>query len=412
VTRSPNLLLAAALLAAACVSPPAPLTLPPARIAVAYAPAPAGAAGSPQRLHIEVLAVRDAVAGASIETTALRLPSEHGMPFRAASPLPPGSRWLAGDAAAAWRSASDRLGPECAQRLATDTALLAPQWQTRVAFAEVALPRLCLQWPTAGPTPHVELWLQVEDAHGQRREVHFADPFAEGPAVLFVATRGAPVAGHAIVLTPAGIAGADAIGIAEAAMQREAAAAAADTLPAPWRAALRAVGQHQRRPALLALARTRAATRALDLLLVADEASLIAVTHALATSDAVTTAAAWPFERAVWHGLLGLADRGDLGPAMQAAFTRHLGALALHSGTLRALLDEANDSAAFAALLREENVHALGDRDPAARCAGHDWLVQNGEGVPGFDPLASPTERRAALRAHAEAGNTTSEGGR
>lgn len=381
-------------------APLAPPTPSPLALAVRYAQttlaAPDGGAG--QHLGIAVLAVPRPPAGAAIEAVAARLTSEHGLPFRAASPLPAGSRWLDSAAVADLLYRQQLGGSTPLPSRAVADAVLSPQWETRIDIQ--GLPGLRLHWRDAGDGPRLFLVIDHADATQRHSTVAIAEPFAQGPAALFVAAPGSGFAGHAIVLSPGGAA--EPASVARIAAARTATAAPSSPLPAPVRAALAAVGAHPRRAALLGLARPLGAPRALDLLLVADEPALIAITGALAADPAIA-AAAWSFERAVWLALLPLAERGELSLALQAAFARHLGAVADDTATLRALLTSADDVGAFVAALRRENEYALADRSTASRCAGHDWLLRHGGAIADYDPLAAPAARQQALRRHSAA---------
>lgn len=387
------------------------LARPAVAIAVQYVRrAPAGEAGSsPQRLHIELLALRDAVPGGAVDLAASTITSEHGQPFRGASPLPPGSRWLAGDAAQQWVVACKQLGPEQLQELGAATVTLTADLCATAFTPSLQLPRLSFETAARPPAGHLALRLQQTDAERRYSEVQIEDPFAAGPAVLFVAAPAPDLAGYAWVLMPDGPATADELA--------QAAAAAAPAPPPPasvptaWRVALASVGQHNRRPALLALAEPLRVPRVVDVLLVADERALADITQALAALDPNQENLGWPFERALWTALLPRLERNDLPGSMQAALVRHLGAIADDSTTLRSVLQTAADGAAFVALLRDANIAVLDDHDAGLRYRGHDWLAARGATVPGYQPFASPEERRRALRQYAAAA-TPAEGDR
>lgn len=401
------LIAAAAVVAAACRTPAPPLALPPVAVAVRYAATDLAAAhhAPPQRLGIAVLALRQPPGGAAIEAVAARLTSEHGQPFRAASPLPAGSRWLDGDAAAAlWRQ-QHTAGDADAQVRGTAEAVLSPQWETQLDAD--GLPALRLRWHDGGGGPRLRLSIDHTDRAGRRSTVDVDDPFGSGAAALFVAGPGSSAAGHAIALSPQGAA--DPASAAQIAASLTAETDTSASLPAPLRAVLTAVGAHPRRAALLGLARPLGAPRALDLLLIADAPALIAITAGLA-ADPAAAEAAWPFERAVWLALLPLVERGELSLALQAAFARHLGAIADDPAALRALLAAAGDEASFLAAVRRENEFALADRHAAVRCAGHDWLLRHGCAVADYDPLAAAAARSLALRRHAAASDDAEAG--
>ncbi len=255
------------------------------------------------------------------------------------------------------------------------------------------------------------VWLRVGRGDGDEPDVdaHVRDPLAVGAtALLFVPARTAACAGHAFVLT---VAPADPAAASAARSQANAAPAADDAWPRRWRLAFASVGQHNRRPPLLEIARTLGALRARDLLLVADEPLLIEASERLARELTPADAdAPWPFERALWRALLPRLERDELPDALYAACLRHLGAMADDTGALRSALDGSADAAAFVRAVREDNVGALADHDAAWRTRGLDWLRRQGVAVPGYDPLAGDDARRAALRAFVDAEAATEAG--
>ena len=120
--------------------------------------------------------------------------------------------------------------------------------------------------------------------------------------------------------------------------------------------ARQAVGARNRRPALLALVTPLQLARAVDMLVVADERALIAVTPEMTATDPDSDDVAWQLERALWRALMPRLERHELTPAMQAAAVRHLGALADDPATLSLLLQTCGDDAAYRQALTSENV--------------------------------------------------------
>jgi hypothetical protein len=378
---------------AACRSALPPLDLPAATPHIAYQRAAARPTEAvPLAVAVEWFAVRPGPTGPAVDLAAATIAADRGRPFRGASSLPAGSRWLHGDQLAAWRAdASQR------QSRGTAEAVVAADLVPTIT-AGPGLPELELL-PATADTVQVVVIARAED--GTRERMALAPSLAIGAeGLLFVPV--APSAGYGGEALLVAIRGPAAL--AQAAAVRAAAAAThADAPPADWQLAQRAIGEHKRRPALLALARERASARCLDLLLVADEAALITITEQLALVAEPQLAAPWPFERAVLLALVPRLERDELGPALRAALRRQLGALGNDAGTLRQLLTERADLDAFAHGLRDENLAALADRATAPRVAAHDWLQQHGGSVPDYDPMAPATARRAALRAHAAA---------
>ncbi len=374
---------------------------------VAYSRATGDAAGnfsgngSPQHLHIEVVALRTAPVGPAVDLVAVAISSDEGSPFRGASPLHLGSRWLHGPSAAVWMAQRNQLGPDQLQTLGSTDAGLAAGVITTCQPGLPTLPELVLvpQPAAAGTTTFVQLRWRL--ANGSHHIVHIAEALATSASVLFVPTAAGGRDGHAVVLHPiaqATAATTEAMAIALAAA--DARPAFADWPPA-WQQAFAAVGQHNRRPALLALAQPLLATRCIDVLLIADERALIAVTQTLASVQPMAADVSWQFERALWLALLPRQQRDELTPALRAAVGRHLGALANDATALQFTLTVANSTAAFLTAVHAANVAALADRHPADRVRAHDWLRANGGSVRDYDPLADRSERRAALRQHA-----------
>jgi hypothetical protein len=395
---SPSSWLALAALTACRTAPPT-LDLPPLPLQVTYSSTasststPTNAADPTLRVTIERFAVRPGLSGPAVDLAATAIAGDRGRPFRGASSLPAGSRWLAGEWLTGWqRGAGER------QSRGLVDALVAADLQPTVT-AGPDLPALELS-ATAGGA--VQVTVIAAAAHGGHERLLLHPPLAvDAGGLLFVpVVPQSGYGGDALLVTlqgPAAAAHADAV---------RAAAAPAPIVAAPppdWHHAERAIGEHNRRPALLALARERGSALCLDLLLVADEPALIASTAALARLPDADRAAAWPFERAVLQALLPRLERDELSPALQAALRRQLGALANDAGSLRLLLAESADRAAFARGLRDENFAALADRSVALRVEAHDWLQHHGGGVPGFDPLAAAALRRQVLRAHTAA---------
>lgn len=409
VHRADRLHFAVLACAAACASAPTPLALPPAAPDVRYELAAApDEEGSPQALHIEVLALREAVEGPALDLAAATIARDSGAPFRGASALPAGARWLDGSAAARWRDARQLLGPTQLQTLGTTTAALAPGIVTRVELRGAEAAGVALDVRPA-PADRAIVRIVHRVAGGEFETLRVARPMVVGePALLFLPVEGGEAAGIAVELRTTTTPPADLVerAIAGAAPVHEPPPA----WPAAWRQAFAAVGQHNRRPALLALVRPLGARRCGDVLLIADERALADVTQGLRAVDPTAADAAWQFEKVMWRALLPRLERDDFGSAMRAAARRHLGVLADDGTALRQALAIAHDEPSFLAAVREENFAGLSDRDPSARVRGHEWLTAHGAAVPGYAPLAPGAERRAALRRHAAGADGESAG--
>lgn len=386
---------------AACSSAPPPLELPPAAVAVDYVAlgSAAVASASPQSLHIEVLGLRATPAGSAVDLAAATIARERGAPFRGASSLPPGSRWLAGDAAAAWLAGREQLGPSELQVLGAGDVVIAPELEARVAVAIAGVPALYLRRLVAGGSAVV--LHSAAGAKAAAEDVHLRDPLADGAsALLFVPSAARDLAGHAVLLRPGPPPAATAV--SAAAERARVVPPAPERWPLPWQTVFAAVGEDCRRPALLALARQLFAQRCIDVLLDADEPALIDVTAALVEVDLARDDVAWQFERAMWRALVPRLERDELPRAVHAMFLLHFGALADDGAAIGLLLEVSADGPAMCAAVREANVEALADRDAAMRVRANDWLRYYGTVVPDYAPLAPLEQRRAALRAYLE----------
>lgn len=384
-------LLALPLLACACAAPP-PAIVTGTLTARAMPSTATGIEAVPTCVRARLLAVAQAPNGDSPERAASAIASDRGAPFRATSALPPGCSWLAGEAAIEW------LGHQA------DTPVLADATGTvdaALAAAFSAGPDLPTVVCEPAAASAIALRLQTKAAGPARTETLFVrEPLpANGCAVLFVPMPHPTPGCRALVLQHTGPATAEAVTRARA--ELPAAPRRANAQP-NWRLASDAIGEHNLRPALLALARAVGANRCIDVLLAAEEPALVAIGNELdamaATRDPVD---AFAFERAAWRGLLPRLERDELAPGLCASVARSLGAVADDATTLRLLLMTSPDATAFAAALRNENVQALADRDVRVRAAAHEWLLANGTTIAGYDPFGTGPARSNALRAFA-----------
>ncbi|HEB52286.1 MAG TPA: hypothetical protein ENI87_03410 [bacterium] len=246
--------------------------------------------------------------------------------------------------------------------------------------------------------PAIATLVTPADEHGPREELAIPADLAAEPHGLFA--PGGGNGGLLLLVLPAGRADPGAVAAARARADEERRTAPhAAAPPPPWQVALTAVGEANRRPALLALLGPLQRPRAVDLVLAADERQLIAMTDALAGIDPTADDVGFRVERACWRTWLHRIERGELTPAMRAAATRQLGAVADDPATLALLLQTSADGTTFARHLRDENLLALDDRSAALRTTARDWLAACGVAVPDYDPLADRAARRRALRA-------------
>jgi hypothetical protein len=358
-------------------------------------------------LQVQMFAVREVPIARTVADDATVIAATTGDPFRGAtSTLQALSRMVDADARQ-WLQAAARQGPTEVQPLGRTSAVVAPGIATGFEGG-APLPTVLASWLDN------RVDLALRDA-GELVVLGSGLATSGDVLVLFVpaATRGGP--GFALALEredpadPAAVAAAAAAADADAARRLE--TPVERTAARQVEIAMAAVGERNRRPALLALAHGHGAARITDVLLSADEAALRAITAGLrpaSASPAATdpAAARWDFERAVWQSLLPRFQRDELLPPLRACALRHLGAVAYDPTTFGLLLQASRDEAAFAAALREENLLALGDHDTVPRLRAHDWLVERRAAVPGFDPLAPAAERQLVLRTFLAANST------
>jgi hypothetical protein len=178
------------------------------------------------------------------------------------------------------------------------------------------------------------------------------------------------------------------------------------TLPAITAAMSGLDRPESRRASLVFLGDQTGAPILTDLALVADESVLARlVARFRVPSDPRSDAAPMADKQALgWR--LDLAALGLLRD-MQAggAFPRELAAVLLaytgeagrHASSLEEICNGLTNSAELQRRLIAENTQYLEDGSPAARVRAYDWLRAREKAPPGYDPLASPRERRDAL---------------
>ena len=407
MTRT-RLLLGGSLLLAACASPPAPLPTEPAPPRVvplwtdgpAEAAAAAPAAGLAAVVHAEVLALREPPPGSAVDLAATAIRSDRGQPFRGASELPDGTRWCTGPELLA--HLGGLASPDERTGLGAANAIVAPGLGASLQFASPTLPRLRLE--TNGDTL-IATVVAPQPPASARQELPLQQPLGLGATALLYVPADDPAgrpAGHGLGLV---------VHVLERATDAQVAAARAAATPpaatAPesplWRQAIAAIGEHNRRPALLALTQLHRLPRCTDLLLAADERALVEITAGLAALPVEAREQAVRIEAAVLQALLPRLERDDLPPGLTAALRRQLGAATDDTFELRGMLAICRSGDELTAMLTTENREALTDRSAAVRVRADDWLRLHDAGVPGFDPLGPGRQRRDALRAAAAA---------
>ena len=394
-----------------CVQAPEPLTELPLGIVVQYGLEPwlavfdgqrAAASTEPTacRLAIAAFAMRGDPQGSPVQDQALWIAASSGEPFRGAAPRLRGVHSLHGAAAVEWWDQQGTRNAAELQRIGSSQAVVTSSLTTsitapgvgvglRLTMAEGVI-RLALDDDTGAL---LVLRESLEEA-GSTAIVFLPEPTGKRPSLALALRREAtdsPVQLTESVAT--------AVAAARSHERPEPASAEALTLAQQLRVANDAVGAGNRRPALLAIAQRLQLPRIGDLLLCADEPSLIAITAGLpaALDLGPELATPWRVEQSVFLTLLPVLQRDALPPPLRSSLLRHLGAVAFDPSTLELLLRTNATTAAFDAALREENLLALADRDAAPRVRAHDWLQAHGGGVAGFDPLGSREDRQLAL---------------
>lgn len=385
-----------------CSSPPQPLALAPLTPKTEYRRVPhARPDGRPLSFSVRWLAVRDEPAGQAVSQASSAIVRDRGEPFRGRTRMPIGSRWLDAAAIARWRREASRGDPLREQLLATAEIVVVPGIGTRLPAAALDLPDIQLHLDK-DQTNRVHATLDVAADERVGREVLVIEPgmTATDPGALFVPTEGLLPGGLLVVFAPTGSAPEDATAAAVAIAD----AASAPQPPAvsprakAWQVAREAVGERNRRPALLALVTPLQLTRAIDVLVVADERALIAVTSDMTAADADDPNVAWHLERGMWRALMPRLERDELTPAMRAAVTRHLGAIVDDPASLSLLLATCRDCDEFGRGVLEDNVLALDDRSAAVRITAQSFLSTQGVVVADYDPMAERKQRRKAVR--------------
>lgn len=392
---------------AGCRTAPPRLPIEPAQPAVAYERVAIEHDLAPAlKLQVQTYAVTDTPTGEAVAQAASAIVRDRGEPFRGRSRLPIGSRWLRAADLATWRERDGHGDPEREQLLGSAEAVSAPGLVTAIQPQRAPLPLLRLERVDDAPGALDAILMSTEDG-GLSREAlvieHALNLQAAG--ALFVPVASLAPGGLLVVVTPAGPAEEDEVTAAGALADASAPPPVVPASPRAlaWRVARDAVGARNRRPALLALVTPMQQTRAIDVLVVADERALMDVTAPMTAVDADAADAGWQLERGLWRGLLPRLERDALTPALRATVTRHLGALGSDAAALSLLLETCDDGGRFDAGILEENLIALDDRSAAVRTTAHTFLQRLGGAVPGYDPMGPRDGRRAAVRRHRRA---------
>jgi hypothetical protein len=170
------------------------------------------------------------------------------------------------------------------------------------------------------------------------------------------------------------------------------------------KSALAGLGQRDRRRSALAyLGQVTGAHLAEDVALAASDAALHTIVERaqskLDETEERPDAAALglTLERASYEVAFEFLRSRDASPGLEGMILRHTGEVGRHMALLSEFVENARSLDDLQARLVDENIIFLEDSSPASRVRAYDWLTQIGKAPPGYDPLASRKERRAAM---------------
>ncbi len=393
----------------ACAAAPLPLRCPVLSWQVRLEADPASlrtTTDSGVLMQAELHLTRTPVAGLPIETTVQAIAAAGGMPFRGAAPLS-GIVALPDAAAADWG--------------ATAAAAAIEELRVGTSPAFTVLRGASTRLSTNLPDVPTLLLLQNEDRTVMTQFLIAQDALLPLRVVIgdhpartrgwFIPSADGAGAGYVLLLHRIDEANAAERKAADAAAHTEVATIPERPLLTELRGLVASsIGAQNRRGALLALAsRTREATL-VDIVLTADEATLIELSQTItATAPAAGSDYAWQFAQAVMATLVPRMQRDDLSLGLSACLLRHFGTLSSDPSGLGQLLASSGDFTTFWEGVLRENLQALGDHRVGVRVRAHDWLAARDAAVPDFDPLGPSTARRDALRARAQRATPTGQ---
>jgi len=120
------------------------------------------------------------------------------------------------------------------------------------------------------------------------------------------------------------------------------------------------------------------------------------------SSDPNNSDLGWLMEKASYIFFADLLNKGQATLDVEGILTYHTGEVGRHGSLLLELASRAQNLEDFHNLLLQENLVYLNDASPSARIRAYDWLAAREKAPPGYNPLASKEERRAALTKNAE----------
>jgi hypothetical protein len=168
----------------------------------------------------------------------------------------------------------------------------------------------------------------------------------------------------------------------------------------------------RQRAGVLFLAQQTSSQVTQDVVLAADDTVLSQLASAAATAIVASSAprdragVGWILERTTLRMLMQMQTDGKLPPELAAILSARAGQAGRNSGTLEEVLSNATGMQDMQNRLAAENYIFLEDSSPAARVRAFDWLTTRQLAPPGYDPLGSSKDRRAALEQAEQAAST------
>ena len=158
-----------------------------------------------------------------------------------------------------------------------------------------------------------------------------------------------------------------------------------------------------RRAALIFLAGQSDADICLDVVCVCDDPMLEQIADGVgkdgpaALQDPTLDEFGWIMDRSSIAAMQPLLAKATLPPELFEVLTLHMGEPGRHAAAVDEIMRAASSRKDLQDRLLAENYIYLEDSSPAARVRSFDWLKARRLAPAGFDPLASPKQRRLAL---------------
>jgi hypothetical protein len=181
-----------------------------------------------------------------------------------------------------------------------------------------------------------------------------------------------------------------------------------------YRVALDALTESaRRRAAMVYLASQTDAPLCRDVALAADDSTLDrlsadirrAVAKPAAGPDPSGAELGWTLDRLTFKMIAGMMNDSKLPLELSAIIANAAGQPGRDAGSIEEVSHSLATRAQFNTRLQAENLIALEDSSMTARVRAFDWLAARGEAPPGYDPLGSRKDRRAALESFASGSN-------